>query len=458
MTAVTTQSLRILVVDDEAVVRDSLTQWFQEDGHEVRAASGGREALEAVRESTWDLALIDIKMPGMDGLELERRILEVAPDVTIIMMTAYASVKTAVRALKDGAFDYVTKPFDPDELSQALRRIAEKRRHLEEDRANKAKMTGASTPVILGSSDAIRGVVAQIDTVAPLPTTVLVTGESGTGKELVARSIHAQSPRAYMPLVTVNCGALPESILESELFGHERGAFTGAQYRHKGKFELADGGTLFLDEVGELAPKIQVELLRVLEEKQVVRVGGSEPVQADFRLIAATNKNLEAEMRAGRFREDLFYRLHVFNIHVPPLRERGDDVLILARAFASRVSLALDRVTPEISPEAAARLRAHSWPGNVRELANVIEQAVVAHPGTPIRPAHLQLGARDGSSDAVTGGDGDVPLALTDVERQHVERVLRDTNWNISQAARVLHVDRKTVYAKIKQFGLTKDG
>lgn len=460
MTAVTMQSLRILVVDDEAVVRDSLTQWFKEDGHEVRAASGGREALEAVRESTWDLALIDIKMPGMDGLELERRILEVAPDVTIIMMTAYASVKTAVRALKDGAYDYVTKPFDPDELSQALRRIAEKRRLLSEDRSRKAKLAGAPSPVILGASDAIRKVIAQIETVAPLPTTVLVTGESGVGKELVARAVHGQSPRAFMPLVVVNCGALPESILESELFGHERGAFTGAQFRHKGKFELADGGTLFLDEVGELAPKIQVELLRVLEDKQVVRVGGTETVKADFRLIAATNKDLQSEMRAGRFREDLYYRLHVFNIHVPPLRERTEDILILARAFTARVAQVLDRPTPEITPEAAAKLRAHPWPGNVRELANVIEQAVVAHPGSPIRPGHLLMdgpAARDAASTKGIDGD-EAPLALMDVERQHVARVLQDTKWNISQAARVLHVDRKTVYAKIKQFGLTREG
>lgn len=461
MNTARTPSLSILVVDDEAVVRESLTQWLREDGLTVQAAANGREALLTLKDAAFDVALIDIRMPGMDGLELQRRILAAAPNTTIIIMTAFASVKTAVQALKEGAYDYITKPFDPDDLSHLLTRIAEKRtlalENQDLDRENRALKTklaeSSGSPPILGSSEVMRRVHEKIEAVAETTTTVLVTGESGVGKELVARAIHARSPRAYMPLVVVNCGALPEGILESELFGHERGAFTGAQYRHKGKFELADGGTLFLDEVGELTLRIQVELLRVLEEKKVVRLGGTESVRADFRLIAATNKDLREEMRASRFREDLFYRLHVFNIFVPPLRERPEDIPLLARAFAERFSRKMDRPTTQFDDSAIRAMRHYPWPGNVRELANMVEQAVVSHPGDIIRAQDLSIAP---GSD----GDGseDSPAGLAAVERRHVVRVLEDTHWNISHAARLLDVDRKTVYHKIKQYGLRKDG
>jgi DNA-binding NtrC family response regulator len=444
--------MRILVVDDEVIVRQSLSQWFEEDGHEVGSAGDAREALTLLRAGHWDLALVDIKMPGMDGLELQRRILEADPDTTVIIMTAYASVETAVRALKEGAYDYITKPFDPDHLAHLVRKTAE-RRVLRRENLNlrqQLALVVQPTPIV-GHSPSIKRVLELIATVAPTETTVLITGESGTGKELVARAIHASSPRAYMPLVVVNCGALPEGTLESELFGHERGAFTGAQYRHKGKFELAHGGTLFLDEIAEVSPKIQVELLRVLEEKKVTRLGGTQSVEADFRTVAATNKRLRDEVKAGRFREDLYYRLNVFHIELPPLRERRDDIPELAKAFVERLARAMNRREPELTKPALAALCAHDWPGNVRELANAIERAMVVRRDGPIRAEDLPILAAEGAPGPASSG-----RSLAEVERVHVERVLAECDWNISQAARLLDVDRATVYHKIKQYGLVR--
>jgi DNA-binding NtrC family response regulator len=449
------EGLRILVVDDETIVRESLTNWFREDGHIVEAAADAKEALVHVREKHWDMALVDIKMPGMDGLELQRRILEVDKETTIIIMTAYASVETAVQALKEGAFDYVTKPFDPEHLSHIIQKTAERHKLVRENINLKEKLASVIQPEpILGDSAAIKRVLELIRTVAPTDTTVLITGESGTGKELVARAVHANSPRAYMPLIVVNCGALPEGTLESELFGHERGAFTGAQYRHKGKFELADGGSLFLDEIAEITPKIQVELLRVLEEKKVTRLGGTRTVRADFRTIAATNKDLFAGVHDGRFREDLYYRLNVFRISLPPLRERPEDIPILARAFAERLARSMNRPTPEITLDAMDVLETHDWPGNVRELANAMERAMVVRKGDSIRPEDLPIGAEEGKPVSALGGNS---MSLSAMERTHIEKVLRITGWNISKAARILDVDRTTVYNKIKQHGINKD-
>jgi two-component system response regulator HydG len=306
---------------------------------------------------------------------------------------------------------------------------------------------------ILGDSPAIHRVLELVRTVAPTETTVLITGESGTGKELVARAIHAHSPRAYMPLVVVNCGALPEGTLESELFGHERGAFTGAQYRHKGKFELADGGTLFLDEIAEISPRIQVELLRVLEEKQVVRMGGTKPVRADFRTVAATNKHLQSEVKAGRFREDLYYRLNVFHIGLPSLRERREDIPLLAAAFLAKFARAMNRPAPALEPEALHLMESYEWPGNVRELANAMERAIVVEKGDRIRATSLPIGIAAETPPDRNGGI----RSLAAVERRHIQQVLDSTGWNISQAARILDVDRTTVYNKIKQHGLQRD-
>ena len=449
--------LRVLLVDDEAIVRESLLNWFQEDGHEVAQASSAAEALQLVKEGPWDLALVDIKMPGMDGLELQRRLRQAAPGTTVIIMTAYASVETAVQALKDGAYDYITKPFDPDRLTQLVRAAGERRSLVEENQRLKHHLASVVTPEpILGRSPGILRAVELIHTVAPTGTSVLITGESGTGKELVARAIHANSPRAYMPLVVVNCGALPEGTLESELFGHERGAFTGAHYRHKGKFELAHGGTLFLDEIGEVSPRIQVELLRVLEDKQVVRLGGTHPVTADFRLVSATNKDLMQEVKAERFREDLYYRINVFHIEVPPLRERREDIASLAVALIERAARSMNVPAPVIDPRAMRLLESYDWRGNVRELANAMERALVVvrrEQGNRVLPAHLPIASQPSHNNASVGQ----VKSLAAMERAHILCVLEETDWNITQAARLLDVDRTTVYNKIKLHDLRRD-
>ncbi len=448
------QSLHILVVDDESIVRESLKNWFEEDGHVVQGAADAKEALRLFKEKHWDLALVDIKMPGMDGLELQRRILKASPDTTVIIMTAYASVETAVQALKEGALDYVTKPFDPERLSHLIRNTAEQHKLVRENIKLKSHLASVVQPApILGESPAIQRVIKLIDTVAPTEATVLITGESGTGKELVARAIHANSPRAYMPLVVVNCGALPQGTLESELFGHERGAFTGAQFRHKGKFELADGGTLFLDEIAEISQKSQVELLRVLEEKQVTRMGGAKPVATDFRTIAATNKDLAAEIEQQRFRDDLYYRLNVFQIDLPPLRARPDDIPILARAFVERLAQSMNRPKPDINTATMDVLSRHVWPGNVRELANAMERAMVVCCSDTIRPQDLPISCPPSHVRHAAGAN---KMSLAAVEKRHVETVLRESEWNITRAAHILDVDRTTIYNKIKHYGLTK--
>src|SRR5689334_17258986 len=329
-TSATRTKGRILVVDDELVVRDSLGKWFTSEGYTARPAGGAREALEIIQQAEFDIALLDIKMPGMDGMELQSRLREADPDLTVIIMTGYASVDTAVQALKHGAYDYITKPVDPDELSHLVANALEhKRARREVVRLRENLQEGFPGTELIGSSPAMKKITELIEMVAPTDATVLITGESGTGKEVVARAIHAAGPRRYMPMVTIHCGALTETLLESELFGHEKGAFTGAMARKKGKFEVADGGTVFLDEISDISLKTQTDLLRVLQEKEVVRVGSHEAIHVDFRCIAATNKDLDSCVKAGTFRPDLFYRLHVLCIELPPLRERREDVPLL---------------------------------------------------------------------------------------------------------------------------------
>jgi DNA-binding NtrC family response regulator len=444
--------LKMLVVDDEAIVRDSLRGWFEQDGHRVTATESATEALRAAAQQHFDIALVDIKMPGMDGLELQTRLAAADPDLTIILMTAYASVESAIRAMKAGAYDYIVKPFDPDELSLLVQRAAEHRSLRSENVRLKTRLDAATAPPpLVGTSPAMKRALELVSTVATTDATVLVTGESGTGKELVARAIHAASPRRFNPMVTVNCGALPEGILESELFGHEAGSFTGARGRHKGKFETASGGTVFLDEVAEVSPKVQVELLRVLEEKKVTRLGGSAPVAVDFRVIAATNKDLAALVRTGAFREDLYWRLNVFAIEIPPLRDRPEDVLPLALHFLERFALAMGRKALSLSSATKDALTAYGWPGNVRELQNAVERAVVVAKGTTIEPADLPL--------HVTGAPvRSAPGSLAAVERAHVLAVLESTGWNITHAARILEVDRVTLYNKIRRYGLQRSG
>ena len=334
--------IKIIIVDDEEVVRDSLSAWFSEDGYTVETAESGKAALEIMANTQFDIGLFDIKMPGMDGLELQKKINQVAPDLTVIIMTAYASVQTAVEALKEGAYDYILKPFDPDQLAVLIRNAVERKELVKSHKSLTAKVDEeeAKSPLI-GESSIMKSIMELVNKVAQTDSTVLIYGESGTGKELLARSIHARSPRRLLPLVTVNCGALPEGVLESELFGHEKGAFTGAQYRRKGRFELADGGTIFLDEIGDIGAKTQSDLLRVLEEKKITRVGGNKELDVDFRIISATNKDLRQLVEDGDFRKDLYYRLNVFTINVPPLRERVEDILVLAHYFVEKFNKAM---------------------------------------------------------------------------------------------------------------------
>jgi DNA-binding NtrC family response regulator len=441
----------ILVVDDEPSVRHSLSSWFKKDGYDVGTAENATSALRCLRDRHYEVVLLDIRMPGMDGMELQEQIHRIDPGIAVIMITAFASVETAVRALKQGAFDYVTKPIDPDELSHLVQRAFEQRRLTSENRQLRESLdSGLVGPdAIVGDSPAIRKMRELIEHVAPTDATVLIRGESGTGKELVARAIHAASPRRYFPIVPVNCGALTETLLESELFGHERGAFTGAQFRRKGKIEMSDGGTLFLDEVGAISPKMQIDLLRVLESREVVRVGANRPVAVDFRVLCATNENLETAVAEGRFREDFYYRINVFTIEVPPLRARRTDIPLLANHFLQHFARQMDKRIEAISPGAMSLLTAHDWPGNVRELANAIERAMVVGQPPAIRPEDLPLLRKNG--EAAGGGE-----SLADVERRHIAEVLERTGWNVSRTAELLEVDRATVYNKIKRYGLER--
>ncbi len=444
----TTKTARILVVDDEFSVRDSFYNWFRKDGFEVKAVANAGEALRAIQDRTYEVVLLDIKMPGMDGMELQEHIRRIDPQAAVIMITAFASVDTAVRALKQGAFDYVTKPVDPDELSHLVLRALEQRR-LREENAQLRETIDETRAVdkIVGKSPPMRKVMDLVAHVAKTDATVLILGESGTGKEVIARAIHAGSNRRYFPIVTVNCGALPEGLLESELFGHERGAFTGAQHRRRGRIEMADDGTLFLDEVGAIDPKMQVDLLRVLETKELTRVGGTRPIKVDFRVVCATNENLELAVKEGRFREDLYYRINVFTIDLPPLRARRLDIPALARYFLDRFARQMDKRITDISPEAMDLLTAYDWPGNVRELSNAVERAMVVGRPPVIRLEDLPL-RRPIRSEA------SVEESLAEMEKRHIAAVLERTDGNVTRAAEILKVDRVTVYNKIKKYGL----
>ncbi|MHC1731662.1 MAG: sigma-54-dependent transcriptional regulator [Bacteroidales bacterium] len=440
------EKISILIVDDEDSVRDSLLNWFIEDGYDVEAAENAKKALQLIEKKNFDIILADIKMPGMDGLELQRRIKALNNETIVIIMTAFASVETAVQALKDGAYDYVTKPFDPDDLSHLIRNAGAQIRLSKENEALRKRVTSLDdVDDIIGHSEAIRKLLEQIESVAQSNSSVIITGESGTGKELVARAIHANSQRRYFPLVSVHCGALTESLLESELFGHEKGAFTGATFNRKGRFEMADGGTIFLDEIATVSPKMQIELLRVLETKSFLRVGGNREITSDFRVICATNRDLETLVRNGTFREDLYYRLNVVNITIPPLRERPDDISLLVNHFISKYCTSMSRDLITIEPAAMKQLEKFEFPGNVRELENMIERAIVIGNGKEIRLKDLPMGKEAADSTVES---------LEELEKKHIEQILAKYDWNISRSARALNVDRVTLYNKIRKYGL----
>lgn len=439
----------ILIVDDDIVVRDSLGKWFESEGFRVSIAPGAAAALEMLAGRRFDLALVDIKMPGVDGIELQAKLREIDPSMPVIIMTGFASVETAVRALKNGAYDYITKPFDPDELVHLVNKaISHKRAEREVSKLKENLDEIFPETRLIGQSPAMKRVIELVETVAPTDATVLITGESGTGKEVVARAIHALSPRRYNPMVVIHCGALTESLLESELFGHERGAFTGAQARKKGKFEVADGGTVFLDEISDISLRVQTDLLRVLQEKEIVRVGDTMPVKVDFRAIAATNKSLERLVEERVFRPDLYYRLNVFSINIPPLRDRKEDIPLLAAHFLDKFARQMNRPPQRLAPDTLDLLMRYEWPGNVRELENAMERALLMRREGDLKPEDFPFQLHPSAPVMASG------QRLEDVEKAHIERVLAESRWNLSKAARILDIDRTTLYNKIRKYGL----
>ena len=442
---------KLLIVDDELSVRDSLAKWFREEGYEVTAVENASDALTRLAEQRWDAALVDIKMHGTDGIELQRRMHEVDPDLIVIIMTGYASVETAVAALKNGAYDYVTKPLDPDEIAHLVKNALAHKRTAQENVLLRETVAEVARPgELIGQSSPMRKIFDAIETVGPTDATVLVTGESGTGKELVARAIHQASARRFHPMVVIHCGALTETLLESELFGHEKGAFTGAQYRKKGKFEIAEGGTVFLDEIGDITLKTQTDLLRVLQEREITRVGGNQIIKVDFRCIAATNKDLEKLIEEGKFRPDLFYRLNVFRIELPPLRDRREDIPPLVDHFVRKFSLAMNKRITRVSPEAMNQLQQQPWLGNVRELENAVERAMVVGTEPELREQDFIFKPQ---SVPASSGPG---KKLEEMERAHILRVVEECGGNQSHAADILDIDRVTLYHKLKKYGGTR--
>ncbi|AHW58703.1 two component, sigma54 specific, transcriptional regulator, Fis family [Draconibacterium orientale] len=440
-------SISILIVDDEESVRDSLYNWFIEDGYEVDSAANAKEALTKIESGNFDIILADIKMPGMDGLEMHRRIKEFNSTAIVIVMTAFASVETAVQALKDGAFDYITKPFDPDDLSHLIRNAARQISLRSENETLKNKIvTLENIEDIVGNSENMIRVLKEVENVAASSSSVIITGESGTGKELIAHAIHSNSPRKFFPMVTVHCGALSEDLLESELFGHEKGAFTGAMFNRKGRFEMADGGTIFLDEIATISMKMQVELLRVLESKTFTRVGGNKEIKSDFRIICATNKDLKKMVADGSFREDLYYRLNVVNIAIPPLRDRKEDIPVLVSYFIKKYCTSMSRDLITIDQAALQRLEEYNYPGNVRELENMIERAIVVGNGKEVRLKDLPL-----EPDSVIDSND----SLDELEKKYIQKTLEKYDWNISRSAKVLQIDRVTLYNKIRKYQLS---
>jgi DNA-binding NtrC family response regulator len=445
--------LRLLIVDDDEALRQTLARRFQRLGMAVAEAADGEEALAKAAHAAYDVALLDLHMPGMTGLEVLGRLKELWPELEALMLTAHGSIETAIQAMKQGAYDYLTKPFQLPDLEVHVQKAAEKVRLARRQRQWVEQLRYESPRYrLVGSSPALQRVVHLIEKVAPTDSTVLVRGASGTGKELVARAVHVNSPRRDRPLVTINCAALQETLLESELFGHEKGAFTGAIQAKVGLFEVAEGGTLFIDEVAEMAPGLQAKLLRVLEDGHYRRVGGTQETHADVRVIAATNKPLEDEIKAGRFREDLYYRLAVMTIDLPPLRDRPGDIPELVEHFLTTRPVGPTRY--RIDPPALAALSRYGWPGNVRELANVLERAQILAEDHVITTDDLPDSIVDAAPALAAPGD---PGHLSEVERRHVAEVLQQQQGNKVQAARVLGISRRALYRMIAKYGLDAD-
>jgi len=441
---------KILIVDDELIMRKSLADWLERDGHSVDTAASGEEALEKCKEIRFDILLVDIKMEGLSGMDVLKQVKDIDPDVDIVMITAYGSISSAIEAMKNGAYDYLLKPFDPNELGVLIEKITDHQaqarenlylKELQKERTRFESMIGQSKPM--------QEIFDLIQDVAPMDSTVLITGETGTGKGLAAKAIHTNSPRYEGPFVAVNCGAIPEHLMESELFGHQKWAFTDAKETKKGRLELAHGGTLFLDEIGEISMRMQIDLLKVLEDHVFYRVGGTQPIEVDFRVIAAINRDIEEAIKSGVFREDLYYRLNVISFKMPSLRERKEDIPLLTDHFLRRFSQETNKPIDQISREAVDELMLHDWPGNVRELENAIERAVVVGKGRKILPEHLPI-FRPGHPTSPQNN------SLREVEKEHITQILSGNKWNISRSAEILGVDRSTLYSKIKRYHIRK--
>jgi DNA-binding NtrC family response regulator len=458
----------ILVADDELNLRRVLGGMLKREGHEVLSAGDGEEALALVRKGGVHTVITDLRMPRLDGMGLLQVVVQDFPDIPVIILTAHGSIDSAVAAVKLGAFDYVEKPFEQDQL----KRVVDTALRTYELRAKEVRLPGAKGRGrygIVGHSPAMQAVFNVIEKVAHTPSTVLITGESGTGKELIAKALHEQSPRKDGPLIKVNCAAIPDTLIESELFGYEKGAFTGAVSSKPGRFELADKGTLFLDEIGEIPSEMQVKLLRALQEGELERVGGIKTTKVDVRLVAATNRDLVQEIQAGRFREDLYYRLNVVPIHVPPLRDRDGDIPDLTSHILERFRSRLGKEVTELTPDAIACLADYSWPGNVRELENLLERTVLFASGPVIRrvdlPEHLRGAMPGGSTPGEASAAAPEDASLKDIVRAETERVernlilaaLEETGYNVTHAAKRLKISRKSLQNKMKELGLREE-
>jgi len=445
---------RFMVVDDELIVRESLAAWLEKEGAAVDRAESGERALDLMEGNLYDILFVDIKMPGMGGFGLLEKVKKFFPTTVVVIITAYGTVEHAVEAMKLGANDFLVKPFDPEGLGLLVAKLLEHKRLLEETQylRNEISRCWAGPDEIIGRSTSMIDLFETIVEIAKSESSVLILGETGTGKELIARAIHANSKRMGGPFVPINCGAIPESLMESEIFGHEKGSFTGAIRPKKGLIEVAENGTLFLDEVGEIIPKMQVDLLRVLQDRSFYRVGGVEAIKADFRLISATHRDLAQQAAQGAFRQDFFYRINVITLRVPPLRERREDIQLLVTYFLKRFARETNREVDSISDDAMKMLLDYDWPGNIRELENVVERAVVTSKKRVLAAenfAYLNPGG-------VCVGISSTPRTLEEVEIAHIRQILDEQDWNISHAAKVLQVDRTTLHKKIRRYGLER--
>jgi two-component system response regulator HydG len=444
--------LRIMIVDDEMIIRESFSQWFQKAGYDADTAASGFEALEKLERTPFDLMFVDIKMPKMSGIELLKKVKADYADTIVVIITAYGSIESAVEAMKLGAADYLLKPFKPDQLILVMQKITQQRKLATECNYLKGRLEKITRfDNIIGQSPPMEEIFTLILEVAQSESSILLLGETGTGKELIAKAIHAKSQRANFPFIAINCGAIPDSLLGSELFGHQKGAFTGALQGRKGFLEVVQGGTLFLDEVGEISPKMQVDLLRVLEEKAIRRIGSSQVIDVDFRLITATSRDIEKQITAGDFRKDFYYRINVISIEIPPLRERKTDIPLLVDHFLTKYSHETTKQVDRITQNAETLLGHYNWPGNVRELENAIERAVVLSRSRTLHAKDFAF------LQPITFVEAPQGRSLLEIEKSHIRQILNECGGNVTQAAKILNINRVTLHKKIKRFQLKRE-